>query len=138
MPKNTQLGNAAVNAQADALASLLNDGYLRIFTAPQPASADTPIDSQILLAQLRFGAAAAPRSDAGTAKFAAIEPAIAQAAGQAAWFRAYRSDGMTAVLDGTVDVASNGPNLAVNVVQVALGAKVSVSKFVHSVPKSGG
>lgn len=41
MAKNTQLSNAAVNAEADALSALLNTGYLRIYSGTQPATADT-------------------------------------------------------------------------------------------------
>jgi hypothetical protein len=136
VPKNTQLSNAAVNIQADALASLLDDGYLRLFTAPQPISADVPLDSQVMLAQLRFNATAASKSANGIAKFQSIASAAASSTGTAAWFRAYKSDGITAVLDGTVDVASNGPNLAVNTTHIALGAKVAVANFIHTVPKA--
>lgn len=135
MPKNSQLSAAAVNVQADALAAMLNDGYLCIFTGSQPASADSPLKGT-LLAKLRFDAVAAQQSSDGRVQFKALKTAEAIATGEAGWFRAYRSDGETAVLDGTVDIHGGGANIELNTTQIARGAKVSIDKFAHSVPKA--
>ena len=51
MANNLKLSNAAVNAEADALSVLLDNGYLRIYDGTQPANADTPISTQTLLAE---------------------------------------------------------------------------------------
>jgi len=135
VPKNSQLSSAAVNMQADALAAMLNDGYLCIFTGSQPANADSPLNGT-LLAKLRFDSVAARQSSDGRVQFKALKTAEAIATGEAAWFRAYRSDGETVVLDGTIDMHGNGANLEVNTTHIALGAKVSIGNFVHSVPKA--
>jgi hypothetical protein len=52
MAHNLKLSNAAVNAKADALAALANNGYLRIYSGSQPADADSAITSQVLLAEV--------------------------------------------------------------------------------------
>lgn len=72
MAKNTQLSNATVNGQADYLSDQLDNGYLRIYDGSQPANADTAIGAQVLLAELRFNATAAPAASAGVLTFNAI------------------------------------------------------------------
>jgi hypothetical protein len=136
MPKNTQLGSAAINAQADALAALLNDGFLCIYSGAQPASADAPLDSQKALALLRFGTPAADAAADGVVKFHAIASAQAKATGTATWFRTYRADQKTPVFDGTADQESAAPNLSLSTCEIAAGALVTVSRFVHVVPKA--
>ena len=60
MPKSTTLSNANVQAQGDAMVALLSNGYLRIYSGAQPATADTAVPgAQVLLAELRFNTPAA-------------------------------------------------------------------------------
>jgi hypothetical protein len=54
MANALRLTNAAVNAEADAFARLLDNGYLRIYSGTQPATADTALSGNTLLAELRF------------------------------------------------------------------------------------
>jgi hypothetical protein len=137
MAKNTQLPNATVNAQADALAALLNNGYLRIYSGTQPANADTAIGAQVLLAELRFNATAAPAASAGVLTFNAItQDSSADATGTATWYRCLKSDGTTVVMDGSVDVSANTPNLVLSTVSIVAAAVVSVSSFTHTVNKA--
>lgn len=137
MAKATTLANAAVNAEGDALATLLNTGYLRIYSGAQPATADTAIGAQVLLAELRFGATAFGAASAGVITANAItSDASADATGTAAWFRCLKSDGTTPVMDGTVDVSGNTPNLTLATVSIVAGAVVSCSSFVHTVNKT--
>ncbi len=136
MAKNTQLSNACVNAEADALSALLGNGYLRLYSTGQPANADTALSGQTMLAELRFSVTAAPAASAGVITFNAITSATAAASNTATWFRCLKSDGTTVVFDGTVDVAGNTPNLALNSVVISAGATVSVSSFTHTVAKA--
>ena len=136
MAKNTQLANATVNGQGDNLAARLNNGYLRIYSGAQPTNADTALGAQVLLAELRFSATAAPATAAGVITFNAITAVVALASGTAAWFRALQSDGTTVVMDGNVDVTANTPNLVLNSVGISAGANVSVSAFTHTVNKA--
>lgn len=136
MAKNTQLANATVNGQGDNLAARLNTGYLRIYSGVQPATADTALSGNTLLAELRFNATAAPATVAGVITFNAITAAVAAATGTAVWFRALQSDGTTVVMDGSVDIAGNTPNLALNSTSISSGANVSVTSFVHTVQKA--
>ena len=136
MAKNTQLSHACVNAEADALSALLGNGYLRLYSTGQPINADTALSGQTMLAELRFSVTAALAASAGVITFNAITSATAAASNTATWFRCLKSDGTTVVFDGTVDVAGNTPNLALNSVVISAGATVSVSSFTHTVAKA--
>lgn len=135
MAKNTQLTNLAANTEADALATLLNSGKLRIYDGTQPATGDTAITSQVLLAELTFNATAFGASVAGVLTANAItQDSSADATGTATWFRAWKSDGTTAVFDGSVGTATS--NLILNTVSIVAGAAVQCSSFTFTIAKS--
>lgn len=132
MALNTQLANATVNGQADNLAARLNTGYLRIYSGTQPATADTALSGNTLLAELRFSATAAPAASNGLLTFNAItSDSSADATGTASFFRAFQSDGTTVVMDGTV--GTSAANLVLGSVAISAGAVVAVSAFTHDV-----
>jgi hypothetical protein len=134
MANNPKYTNLAVNTKADALAALLNGGKLRIYDGTQPATADTGITTQVLLAELTFGSPAFGAAVAGVAAANAItQDADADATGTATWFRALKSDGTTAVLDGSV--GTSGADLNLNSVAIQIHAAVSVSSFTLTEPK---
>ena len=131
MALNPKRSNAAVNAAADALTTLLNNGYLRIYDGAQPATADTAVSSQTLLAELRFNATAFGAASAGVATANAFtSDASANNPGTASWFRALKSDGTTVVFDGSVGTTS--ADLVVNSTGISTGAEVSVSSFTYT------
>lgn len=136
MALNTRISIASRNVQLDALRVLLDGGFLRIYDGAQPASPDTAISTQVLLAELSlanpaFGAAAAGVITAN----AITADSSANAAGTAAWFRAVKSDGVTAVIDGSVGTATS--NLILNSVSIVATAPVSVSGWTHGLPLQG-
>lgn len=136
MSHNLKLANAAVNAEANALAALLNSGYLRIYDGTQPATADTAITTQNLLAELTFGATAFGASSAGVITANAItSDSDANATGTATWCRCFKSDGTTPVLDGSVDVSANTPDLTIATTSIVLHAIIDCTGFVFTVSK---
>lgn len=135
MALNLKMANAAVNAEADALSDALDNGYLRIYDGSQPANADAAIGAVTLLAELRFNATASGAAVAGVLTFSAFTAdASANATGTATWFRAWKSDGTTSVMDGSVGTATS--DLILNSVAISSGAEVSVTSWTHTVPKS--
>lgn len=135
MALNTQMSNAAVNAMADALSDLLDGGYLRIYDGTQPATADTAISTQVLLAELPLNATFAPAAVGGLLTANAItSDSSANATGTASWFRLFKSDGTTAILDGTVGTSS--ANLIIATTSISAGQTVSCSSFTHDVLNS--
>jgi hypothetical protein len=136
MAKNTQMSSTALNAEADALSDLLDNGYLRIYDGSQPADANTAVGAQTLLAELRFNATAAPAASGGVLTFNAFtSDSSANATGTAAWYRALKSDGSTVVMDGTVGTGTH--NLVLSTTSIAAGVQVSVTSFTHTIPASG-
>ena len=134
MALNPKFTNLAANTEADALAALMNSGYIRIYSGTQPATADTAIGAQVLLAELRFNATAFGAAVAGviTAN-AVVSDAAADATDTAAWFRALKSDGTTAVLDGSVGTAT--ADLVVNSVDFVINVPVAITALTITVSK---
>lgn len=135
MALNPQLSNAAANAAADAVCALANSGYLRIYTGTQPANADTAVSTQTQLAELRFGATAFGAASNGVATANAItSDSSADATGTAAWFRVLKSDGATALWDGSV--GTSGTNLVFATTSFVANAAIDVTSFTYTQNKS--
>jgi hypothetical protein len=134
MANSPKFANVTVNAEADALARLLDNGYLRIYSGSQPATADTALGAQVLLAELRFNATSAPAASAGVLTFNAItSDTAADATGTAAFYRALKSDGTSVVMDGSVGTSS--ADLVLNSTAIQSGAQVDVTSFAVTVSK---
>ncbi len=134
MANNFKRTNLAASTEADAVCALLNNGYLRIYDGTQAATADTAVGAQTLLAELRFNATAFGAASNGVATANAItQDSSANATGTASWFRALKSDGTTAVFDGSV--GTSGCDLNLNTVSIVSGAAVAVSSFTYTANK---
>ena len=132
MANNLKISTTAVNAQADTLSDLLDNGYLRIYDGTQPANANTAITTQVLLAELRFNATAAPAASGGVLTMNSItQDSSANNTGTATWFRALKSDGSTAVFDGSAGTASCDLNLGST--SITSGASVAVTSMTYTV-----
>ena len=123
MSLNTQLSNASVNAAVAAVAVLCNGGFIKIYDGTQPANADTAITTQNLLVTLPFSATAFGTPANGVATANPITGANAIMTSTATWSRQYKSDGVTAVYDGTVGVS--GANLNLSTVSLVNGNPVA-------------
>jgi len=133
MALNPKLSNAGANASADAVATLLNNGFIDIYDGTQPATADTAIGSQVKLARLTFSATAFGAAVAGVATANAItSDSSADATGTAAWFRALKSDG-TSVFDGSVGTGTH--NLVLPTTSIVAGASVGVTSCTYTQSK---
>lgn len=136
MALNPQLSDEAANAQANALAALLNTGWLRIYDGAQPVAGDDPITDQVLLAELRFSATAFPAAAAGVLTANALTAdASANASGEAEWCRLFKSNGTSPVMDGTVGLDNS--NVILSTTSIVAGTNVAVASLVIVVPKSG-
>ena len=132
MANNLKISSTTVNAQADALSDLLDNGYLRIYDGTQPANANTAITTQVLLAELRFNATAAPAASGGVLTMNSItQDSSANNTGTATWFRALKSDGSTVVFDGSV--GTSGCDLNLGSTSITSGASVAVTSMTFTV-----
>lgn len=135
MALTQQLSNVAANAEIAALASLLDGGYLDIYSGDQPTTGDDPVTSQVLLASLPLSSPAfGSPSEGAVAAMIIGDEADAPASGEATWYRFYMADHTTAVQDGSVGTI--GCNLNLTDVNIVAHAVVSVSSFTLRAKKS--
>ena len=126
--------NLCVNGEADFIGVAADLGFIRIYDGAQPATADTAVGAQVLLAELRFAADAFPAAVAGLLTANAItSDASANNTGTAAWARILKSDGTSVLFDGTVGTAS--ANVIINSVAISAGAAVNCSSVTVQVSK---
>ena len=131
VPKFSDL---CVNAEANAIGDALDTGYIRIYDGTQAATADTAVGAQVLLAELRFNAAAFPAASGGVITAAAItDDSSANATGTATWARILASNGTSTYFDGSVGTAS--ANVILNTTSIVTGAVVSCSSLTLTVSK---
>jgi hypothetical protein len=134
MANNPKFANATVNAEADALARLLDNGYFRIYSGTQPATADTALSGNTLLAELRYAATSAPAASAGVLTFSTLtSDTSADATGTAAFFRSLKSDGTSVVMDGSVGTSS--ADAIINSTAIQAGTQVDVTSHTLTVSK---
>lgn len=139
MAVNTRWSVAARNAAADATATLLNTGYIRLYDSTgggQPADPSVAVGTNVLLAELRFGNPAFGAAAAGVATANAItDDADADNTGTATWYRALKSDGTTAVMDGSVGTAAT--NIVLATASIVQHAIVRLTAFTITYPMQG-
>ncbi|WP_020409820.1 hypothetical protein [Hahella ganghwensis] len=123
MGTEVTLSAEAKNAQADAMARLLDGGFIRFLT-----SAD------VLLATCALSATSAPAAVNGKLTFNAIaDDSSADADGQAAKYETVKSDGLSVVTAGTVGSTGSGESLEMDETNLVSGGPVSVSSYTHQV-----
>ena len=132
MALNTQLADATVNAQANALAALCNGGLIRVYDGAQPATADTALSGNTLGVTLTFGNPAFPAAVGGLLTANAITPGTAVANITPTFARIFKSDGTTVIMD--VSAGATGANLLLGA--FTAGTLVGATSFTHDVRNS--
>jgi len=127
--------NLIANAAADAMATLHNGGVMRFYTGTQPTNADTAIGAQVLLAEITFNATAFGAAVAGVATANAFtQDSSANNTGTATWYRTFKSDGTTALMDGSI--GTSGSNINMVTTSITSGQPVQVNSFTITFNKS--
>ena len=121
--------DATVIAAVNSATSLLNSGFINIYTGGQPALNGGV--SGTLLVQLSFGATAFASASASggtvTATANAITNGTASNTGTAGYFALLKSDNTTVVATGTC--GTSGCDLNLSTTAIVSGAVVSCSSF---------
>lgn len=133
MALTPRLSNLGANAAADAVCALANNAFLRIYDGTQPTDADTALGAQVLLAELRLNATAFGAAAAGTATANALTAPNAVASGTPTWFRVLKSDGTSALWDGSVGTATT--NLVLSAATITAGLTVTVTAMTYQQAK---
>lgn len=125
-----QLSTAVRNAQLDAIETAVGvSAVLKIRTGAAPADCGTA-DSGTVLATVSLPSDwMAAASSGSKAKTGTWQDASADAAGTAAHFRIYASDGTTCGLQGTVTATGGGGDLTLDNTSIASGQSVTISSF---------
>ena len=134
MALNTHLSIASWNLGLNAAIDVLNGGFVDLYSGTQPA---TPPGhgperqyapwSRSTLSATAFGAASSATKTAN-----AITSGTAGNTGTATFFRAYKSDHTTAVIDGSV--GTSGADMTIATTSIVSGATVSCSSWTVSDP----
>ena len=125
-----QLSVAVRNARLDAIETAIGTAaVMKIRTGAAPANV-AAADSGTVLATLSLPSDwLAAASSGSKAKSGTWEDASADAAGTAAHFRIYATDGTTAHLQGTVTATGGGGDLTVDNTSFAAGQTFTVTSF---------
>ncbi|MGH7894871.1 MAG: hypothetical protein ACREQL_09390 [Candidatus Binatia bacterium] len=137
---NIRLPSTTRNALADFISDLIDggagSGVIRLYTASQPASADTAISTQVLLAEIPFADPSAPAASSGIVTFD-VDPVLVDTAanngGVVTWARIVDSNDNT-IFD--CDVATSGATLTIDNATIVAGAPVRVISFTLTMPAS--
>ena len=129
MANNPQWYDATIEDAVNEITSLLNSGFLEIWTGSQPSLDGSLTGTK--LAKLTFGATAFGSATASggtvTAAANAIGSATALATGTAGYFALLKSDDSTVVATGSV--GTSGADLNLNTLSITSGITVSCSSF---------
>lgn len=130
----TRIAVAVADAMANAAGPLANGGSIKIYTGAQPATVATAA-SGTLLGTLTLSATAFGSSSSGTITANAITgDSSADNSGTAGWFRAFKSDGTTAIIDGSVTATGGGGDMQLDSVAIVAGGTISVSSWTITQP----
>lgn len=133
----TQLSVAVRNAMLDAIETAIGtSAVLKIRTGAPPASVATA-DSGTVLATLTLPSDwLAAASNGAKAKSGTWEDNSADAAGTAAHYRIYASDGTTAHIQGTVTATGGGGDMTLDNTVFAAGQSFTITAYTLSMPNS--
>jgi hypothetical protein len=125
-----QLSTAVRNARLDAIETAIGaSAILKIRSGAAPANCATA-DSGTVLATLNLPSDWMAAASSGTkAKSGTWEDTSADAAGTAAHFRLYASDGTTCHAQGTVTATGGGGDMTVDNTSFAAGQSFTVTGF---------
>lgn len=118
------------NARLDAIDTYAGTSpIIRIYDGTPPATADTALSSNTLLATLPMSATPFGAASGGTLTAAAItDDSSADATGTASFFRIIKSDTTTVVAQGSV--GTSGTDAIINTTAIVSGGPVSCSSLV--------
>jgi hypothetical protein len=132
-----KISTESADAMLGALSTLLNSGKIRIYSGTEPATANTALSGNTLLAELTFGATAFGAPTASGADRIITANAITQdsgadATGTATFFRATNAGGTVTYYQGTV--GTSGQQLNLTATNIVADGVVSVSSLSITLP----
>lgn len=125
-----QYSAAARNGRGDAVTTAVgNAGLLRIFTGSAPADCVTAFTGT-KLSEHTLGSPFAPGTSAGVQSPTLPANVNALATGTAGYWRVYKADGTTCVIQGSV--GTSGADLVLNTLSLVTGGPVQCNSWVFT------
>ena len=125
MASNLKYSNGTRDAQQQGLITYAGTGaIISIYEGTQPANANTAISTQTLLVSLPISGSFGTDSN-GTITLSSVTNGTAVATGTGQFFRIFKSDNTTVVMDGSV--GTSGCDMNLNNTSIATGQVVSIT-----------
>lgn len=125
MASNLKYSNGTRDAQQQGLITYAGSAaIINIYDGTQPSNANTAISTQTLLVSLPIVGSFGTDSN-GTITLSTVTNGTAVATGTGQFFRIFKSDATTVVMDGSVGTAS--ADMILNNTSIATGQTVSIS-----------
>ena len=125
MASNLKYSNGTRDAQQQGLIVYAGTGSLiKIYNGTQPANANTAITTQTLLVTLPISGSFGTDSN-GTITIGSVTSGTAVATATATFFRIFKSDGTTVVMDGSV--GTSGTDMILDNTSIATGQTVTIT-----------
>jgi hypothetical protein len=117
--------NGTRHAQNEGLITYAGNGaIINLYQGTAPANANTGITTQTLLVSCVLAGAFGTDTN-GTLTLGTVNDGIAVASGTASFFRIFKSDGTTVVMDGSV--GTSGEDLNLNTTTINITQTVNIS-----------
>ena len=134
-----KISTEAADAMLTTLAGSLNSGKIRIYSGTEPATANTTLSGNTLLAEISFAnpAFTLPPTASGSDRVMSaaslpIQDTTADADGTATFFRCTNTAGTTTYYQGTV--GTSGQQLNLTATNIVSGGVVSISSMSVTMP----
>ena len=125
MASNLNYSNGTRNAQQQGLITYAGSGCLiKLYNGTQPTNANTAISTQTLLVTLTVSGSFGTDSN-GTLTLGSVTNGTAVASGTADFFRIFKSDDSTVVMDGSV--GTSGADMNLNTTTINSSQVVSIT-----------
>lgn len=135
MASNLKIAQNTAQLQAAALVgSVTNSSQVQIYSGSQPATPETALSGNTLLATITLPASSAFTSSNGVMTAAAISNVTIAATGTASFFRWTESNGTTVIADGSI--GTSGCDMNLNSVALSAGATLATTAFTFTIPSS--
>jgi hypothetical protein len=130
----TKLTTAAASALADALTTYVgNTGKIIIYSGTEPATANTALSGNTVLATFTGGSPVFGAAASGVITLSGVPLTVAaSASGTATFFRLFKTDATTCALQGTV--GTSGQQLNLNTTTITSGVNVTITSGTVTMP----
>jgi len=124
--------NALRHAQNEALITYAgNNAIINIYQGSAPANANTGITTQTLLVSCVLSGAFGTDTN-GTLTLGTVNTGVAVATGVASFFRVFKSDNISVVMDGSVGVTGADLNLDTTTINITQSVNITGGTIIRN------